>query len=483
MLTDFFLSFKWINLIDILVISFLVHRIFLMLRGSNAFQMLLGLAFLLLLQAAAKLGGLVLTGWFLSGLGAISLVAMVILFRREIRELLIMTNPVRFFLGSRPPSQLMHDLEPLIPVIFKMAQNRTGAIIVFQNKDTLSERLHNGYELNSQVLPQILESIFTKNSPIHDGAIVISRNRIKWVGTYLPLTTREGLPKGYGTRHRAAVGLTELTDAVVIVISEESGEVVLVERGRVKRMRDEQHLHQHIKRFSIDPTAQRKFAARTRSWLARTAEFAMILAAVAFLWSIYFSGQSLIQIDLPIDYRNIPTNLILEDSSAEIVTIQISGSRLIINDLDTGDSSIFVDLTGYENGTHSINLGNKNVELPTGLEVIQITPSQITLELDRIIRKTMTVKPLLIGDLPDTHTINYIRVSPENVSVSGPSSELNSREILYTTPIDLKEIIGNQFRAVYEVEITLPHAAIELQDRESEKVTVTVGLNSKDSPA
>jgi diadenylate cyclase len=460
---DLFLIFKWQNIIDILVITFIIHRIFLMLRGSAAFQMMLGLISLLVLQAVAQMGGLVLTSWFFRGLGAIALLAIVILFRREIRELLIQTNPLRMFLSGNPPLQSSPELETLITSVFNLANTRTGALIVIKNQQNLSERLHDGYELNGRLIPQIIESIFTKKSPLHDGAIVISGNRIQWVRTFLPLTTSRNLPRRFGTRHRAAIGLSERTDATVLVVSEERGEVVWVEKGSAKVIRNPQHLRHHLMRLSAAPV-KRKTGERIHAGLIRTAGFALIFLFVSTFWGVSFGRQSLIQVNIPIDFRNIPENIILKGSTTENVDIQISGNRMMINDLKSGDVRVYVNLRDFQDGVHAIGLESRNVELPTGLSVIQMSPSQIRVELDREIEKKVAVEPRLIGGLPDGFQITRIHVEPNSISVRGPASELASEDVIYTNPIVLNELEIEQRRAVLKVSLSLPHNSIKLVD-------------------
>jgi diadenylate cyclase len=476
MLNDFISTFRWLHLIDILILSFILHRIFLLLRGRNAFQMMLGIISILLLQAAARAFGLVLTSWFLAGLGAIALVAVVILFRWEIRELLMQINPVHLLGGMRSSLQTGHQLDALVTAVFELAQSGTGALIVVQNHDLLSEHLHNGYELNGKLIPEIIRSIFAKESPVHDGAIVIKGNRIEWVGTFLPLTTSEMLPSQFGTRHRAAVGLTENTDAIVIVVSEERGEVVLVEKGSLKIIRDHEELRHHLSKVSEDQPVQEGYGARARAGLIKASGFALIFLTVSSLWGIYFGRQSLIEVNKPIDFRNISKNLILKRSSAEAVDIQISGNRLMVNDLEAGDVRVFVDMTELRGGVHTIVLENKNVELPAGLRVTQILPHQIRVDLDRLIEKKLAIKPNLVGRAPEGYRISHIQVEPDTIVVNGPSSELLF-DIIYTAPINLEEIESSKEGVAMNVSLQFPHSAIEPVDQNF-SVEVRIGLVS-----
>jgi diadenylate cyclase len=309
---------------------------------------------------------------------SVALLVIVILFRWEIRELLIRSNPVHF-LSGRPPIQPSNELEPLITAVYKLVHSGTGALIVLQNHDLLSQRLRPGYELNGNLISQIIESIFTKDSPVHDGAIVISHNRIKWVGTFLPLTNREGLPKHFGTRHMAAIGLTERTDATVIVVSEERSEVALVEKGLVKMIRNEQDLRNHLMDRPADKISNQNLSPRIRVWLVRMVGYVSIVLLVAAFWGFYFGRQSLIELNSPIDFRNIGEDVVLEGSSSE--DVRISGNRIMINQLEASDVRMFVDLKGFDAGVHVVDLEGKNVELPTGLTVTRLSPPQIQVEL------------------------------------------------------------------------------------------------------
>ena len=224
---DILFPFRWQDFADILVVSVIVHRLFILLHGTTALHVMLGLLLIWLFQAIAKSAGLILTSWLFQGVGTIAVLAVVVVFRNEIRELLLQTNPIRFFLGRSRKTQGI-DINTIAQTVFRLANTRTGAIVVIQNRDKLRAQLREGYDLDAKLNAQIIESIFLKQSPVHDGAIIIRGNRITRVGTFLPLTQKEGLSRYYGSRHRAAIGLSEVSDAAVLVVSEERGDVSLV---------------------------------------------------------------------------------------------------------------------------------------------------------------------------------------------------------------------------------------------------------------
>ena len=242
---DMFTSFRWHDVLDVLVISFILHRLMLLLRGTAALQIVLGLLVLWLIQVIAEAAGLVLTSWFFQGVGAVAVLVVVVVYRNEIREVLRQTNPIRFFFG-RPQEIPRLNVNMIVQAAFQLAKSRTGALIVLEKGDKLEPYVREGFALDARFNAQMIETIFAKHSPMHDGAVIIHASRIARVGTFLPLTEKEGLPQHYGTRHRAAIGLSEVSDAAVLVVSEERGEVSLVYRGHVQIMGASQQLKEAL---------------------------------------------------------------------------------------------------------------------------------------------------------------------------------------------------------------------------------------------
>ncbi|MGE5310542.1 MAG: diadenylate cyclase, partial [Nitrospirota bacterium] len=332
MIFDLFPPPKWQDVLDVLVISILIHRLFLLFRGTSVLQIMVGLLFLWVLHGIAQAAGLVLTSWFLEGFGAIAVLVLVVVFRNEIREVLIQTNPVRLFLG-RPYEPQVINPAAIVQTAFQLARTRTGALLVFQNRDRVTEFLREGIPLGGRYTPQIIESIFAKDSPVHDGAAIIRGNRIERVGTFLPLTQREGLPQIFGSRHRAAIGLTELSDAVVISVSEERGEVSLVYRGKVEMIRDPRRLERGLRRLLLGVAPERKPASLAREWLTQAAGLVLTFVLVSAFWVLSGKQQSLINLTIPLDFRNIPEYLELKRASAERVEVQITGKGRLVGAL------------------------------------------------------------------------------------------------------------------------------------------------------
>ena len=225
-ITQFFGAFsgiQWQDLADILLITFILYRLYLWIQGTRALRILIALAALGLLYFLARWFGLVITTWILQYLWAVILVIVVVIFQSEIRQVLERMSPVRFFIG-RPEALDRLVLEEVVRTVLNWLKN-DRAFMVFQRRDILEDYLKGGIPLGGRVSYEVLTSIFLPNSPAHDGAVVIHEGQIVSVGCYLPLSDNMTLPRNYGTRHRAGMGVAERGDAVSLIVSEERGEV------------------------------------------------------------------------------------------------------------------------------------------------------------------------------------------------------------------------------------------------------------------
>lgn len=228
-------QYRWFqDTLDIVVVYFICYRLLLMIKGTRAFQMLIGIALIVLVQVASRTLEFHTLDWIIDGLWSQIVLASVILFQPEIRRTLAQVGERRFF-RNLSPVEGSKFIEETVKASVSMANKRIGALIVLERDTELSTIVEMGTELDAKVTKEILTSIFLPYSPIHDGAAIIRNGRIIAAGCFLPLTLSSNLSKTLGTRHRAAVGLTEESDAVVVVVSEETGEISVVSRGEATR--------------------------------------------------------------------------------------------------------------------------------------------------------------------------------------------------------------------------------------------------------
>ncbi|MCZ6908083.1 MAG: diadenylate cyclase CdaA [Deltaproteobacteria bacterium] len=229
---EVFSNLRWQDAVDIGIISFALYWLIHMIKGTRAMQTAIGLVMVLLAYVLSQTLGLFTLEWLLRNfLGSIILVIIVI-FQSDIRRVLTQVGTAGLFSGI-DRVQRGQILEEIAKAVFSLASKRIGSLIVLEREVGLNEYVEIGSSLDARVNRELIESIFLPSSPIHDGAMIVQKGRITAAGCFLPLSVDPDLNKNLGARHRAAIGLTEETDAVAVVVSEERGEVSLVVSGQV----------------------------------------------------------------------------------------------------------------------------------------------------------------------------------------------------------------------------------------------------------
>jgi diadenylate cyclase len=224
----------WVDILDIIIVWYLFYQLFRLIRGTRAAQMFLGLAIIILASFVADWLGLNALTWIIQSLRTVWVVAFVILFQPELRRVLAQlgqSRVVRYFM--RP--QHLVVLDEIVTAAKELSMKKTGALIVIARDASLRSYIDTGTRINARVTSELIATIFTPNTPLHDGACIIVREHLVAAGCILPISENPMLPAVVGMRHRAAVGLTEETDAVVVIVSEETGRIAVSERGNLRR--------------------------------------------------------------------------------------------------------------------------------------------------------------------------------------------------------------------------------------------------------
>lgn len=242
-----FLSMNVIDILDIFIITLLGYQLYKLVRGSIASRILLGGLAIYTLYIIVKASGMELIGGILDEFMTAGVIAALILFQQEIRKFLLLIGKTKFFqnpnffkiLWKGEESHDNHEIDAIVDAVAEMSQNSPdplGALIVFTRKDELDFYAESGDELDALLSKRLLISVFYKNSPLHDGAAIIGKNgRMKAARCILPVSENPQIPAAMGLRHRAAIGLSEVTDAIVLVVSEETGTISLIKEGKFQR--------------------------------------------------------------------------------------------------------------------------------------------------------------------------------------------------------------------------------------------------------
>ncbi len=225
---------RWQDVLDILIVTVIIYRVLLIIKGTKAAQMLIGIGVLFVALLFSKYLGLYTIDWIIQSLWAQIVLALIILFQPEIRKTLAQMGEARF-LPSFTSAEELRSLEEIVKGSIALANRKIGALIVIEKETDLKDFIEMGTQLDAKVTRELLMSIFHPTSPIHDGAVIIRGNRVIAAGCFLPLTLSTDITKAFGTRHRAGFGLTEETDAVVIIVSEETGSITTAMNSNIEK--------------------------------------------------------------------------------------------------------------------------------------------------------------------------------------------------------------------------------------------------------
>lgn len=234
-----------VDLIDVLAVAFLFYRLFAMIKGTRAAQMFVGLVFIVIASIVAQWFRLSALNWIIGSLKTVWVILFVILFQPELRAVLTHIGQNRLLRALIRVGE-GGVLKEILGAVEEMGRERRGALIVIERDMGLRDYIETGTKLDATVTKELLETIFTPHSPLHDGAVVIRGDQISAAGCILPLSATAGLSPLLGTRHRAALGLAEETDACVFVVSEETGAISIAHKGELKWNLDEGQLRSEL---------------------------------------------------------------------------------------------------------------------------------------------------------------------------------------------------------------------------------------------
>lgn len=245
------------NILDIAIIAVVGYNLYKMIRGTRAVQLLKGIAILLALNLISEYLGLTTVNWILVKAQTVLIIAIPIIFQPELRRALEKIGTGNLWSGFKKngddKQNVMANVNQIIRCMTYAAKNKTGVLIAIKRKMGLGEYTDTGIEINGKLSAELLGNIFIVNTPLHDGAVIVDGDKVLAASCYLPLSDSNRLSKELGTRHRAAVGLTEVTDAVVVVVSEETGAMSIADGGILIRDVSEQKLRELLLRKLEDP--------------------------------------------------------------------------------------------------------------------------------------------------------------------------------------------------------------------------------------
>jgi diadenylate cyclase len=267
-------NIMWTDIVEIIIISFLVYQVLMWIRNTRAWSLLKGVLIILAFLLLAVIFQLTTILWIAEKMFSIAVIAIVVILQPELRRALERLGQKRFafsflmFDNAKEENGRFSDktLNEIVKASMEMGKAKTGALIVIEKETSLAEYERTGIEIDAVLTNQLLINIFEHNTPLHDGAVIVRGNRVTWATCYLPLSDSMSLSKDLGTRHRAGVGISEVTDSMTVIVSEETGRISVAYEGNLRRNLDAESLREQLRMIqNKGPDSRRK----RRIWKGR----------------------------------------------------------------------------------------------------------------------------------------------------------------------------------------------------------------------
>lgn len=431
---------RWQDVADIIIMSVLLYQLYGWFKHTKALQVVIGLGSLGVVYLATRNLGFFMTSWILQELSTVVFVLIIVIFQAEIRQALYRISPLRRILG-RQDAGPSFDLQEFSSTVFSLAASRTGAIIVLQRSEPLDEYLSNGVPLDSFVSGQLIGSIFQDGSPLHDGALIVRNGRIQKASCHLPLSANSEIPQRYGTRHRAGLGLSEQSDAAVVIVSEERGEVSLALSGELTGVESPERLSLELDRLLSHPVGDASRPSFIRRIFSNFRPKLATVVLVSLVWLVVTEREGeIVTVAAPVQFRNLPDSFLLSGSSAEKVELQLKSFSGLISIPKEGDIVAEVDLAKVHEGNNHLYFGKEHFNLPSGLVVTKIKPSSLRVTVERKVRKPVRVEAQVSGSPAGRLRLRKVQVIPREVMIEGPESIMSRTKTIRTEGISLSAV-------------------------------------------
>ena len=433
----------WRAALDLLLITIGLFFLYRTLIRLGAWKIVLGIVGGVVVFVIARLIKLRGIEWIYSNLSSVTLIALIVIFQPELRKILERAVSLR---GNRNGRETTPELAALISrTAMALAEQRRGALLVFPGRESIWGRVSEGIQLDAKPSDALIMSIFDRHSPGHDGAMVIENGKVSAFGVRLPLSQSEKLPKHFGTRHHAALGLTEVTDALTIAVSEERGTITLFSQGNALPMRNASDIQSSISAHWANTGSYLPFHPQNGPRWQTALQVGVCFVFAFMLWYNVGSSQGAPReqvFPVQVEYIPLPKGIVPAGRMPSSVNLRLAASEFNIASINPSRLKVEVDLSQKTAGIHTILITEKMVKgLPSGVMLRGVDPSSLTLTLEQLKEKLAKITPTLTGKPPDGLVVKSITTEPEYVRVLTSVDAENGKDVqLTTTPIDLRKI-------------------------------------------
>ncbi len=433
----------WRAIVDILLIGTGLFFLYRTIRRLGTWKIVVGILVAMSIFLAANFLNLNGIQWIYKNLSNVVIIALIVIFQPELRKVFERAVSVRrqeVHGRGEELSQLIADS------LFIMAHQRCGGIVVLPGKEPIQEFISGGYTIDAKPSQPLFLSIFDPHSPGHDGALIITRGRFSRFGVRLPVSQGSQLSNDYGTRHHAAMGLAERTDALVLVVSEERGRVSAFQKGQMHRALNSEDAVKTILSHWRSTSSLPFVIPRGESRRKVFSQMAASMAIAMFFWSTIVVAQNeMVErvVTVPVEYSTSDSKLVLVGERKKEIQLYLGGSKSKLDTVTPANLNLNIDLSKFGPGTQSFFITSDYIRLPKGVKLLEAIPSKLDLTLAAITPQWATIIPQLVGKLPEGVTIKSFNVKPNRVRVLSPSPSGEESINISTTPIYLEKITKN----------------------------------------
>jgi uncharacterized protein (TIGR00159 family) len=475
-IADIFRQFGLVDLLDVTLVAGLLFAILSWLHGSlphaASRRIIVAVPAVLLVYVLIRFFDLYLLEQVFQILLLVLLIGAVVVFQSDIRRM-VDRLAVRHSGGEAEPFKATVDM--LTESTAKMADEKTGALIAIRGREPWESLISGGIPLNGTVSEPLLLGIFQPDSPGHDGAVLIEGNRVVRFAAHLPLAP--DLPKVSrfgGTRHAAALGLSEECDALVIAVSEELGTISAAENGMLTEDISPGELKERLETFwrrQMSP----EDGVPTAWWRraeARVALVSCVLSVLLWFLIVYSPNTIVSSITAPVRFTNLPEDWIIDGSVPTEVEVMLSAPDQVFRRLESEELSITIDLSEPQDGTNEIAISDDHLSLPSGVALERVEPPVLSVDLQRSRSVRLPVNVLQTGMLPDSLRLAGVETDPDSVTVVVREGDVLPRGSVSTSPIDFSRITED---TSLESRL-LPPSGARLRDGTTEAVDIRIDV-------
>jgi diadenylate cyclase len=431
------------DLLDMVIISVMISALLIWFKDRASRFVFVGIIFLAIIYVLSRFFGLYLTSVFLQSFFAILLFVLVVIFQEDLRrffERLALLG--RFRRVSPQPAAFTRTSDILAETLSDFSRKRIGALIVIQGKDPLDRHLTGGNDLEGILSQDLLESIFDPHSAGHDGAVLVDNDHVVRFGCHLPLSTNVFEFGNLGLRHTAALGLSERSDAICIVVSEERGTISIAKGEHLRELANVSALRIELESFfeKHRPLKRKNFFSR---WLRENQREKIIAVALAcILWAVFGYQREIIrrEFSVPLEYHNVPEEVCMVEPKITKANVMLMGHAQAFLFLDSDNLKIIVDLKKLQAEKQEIYLTGKMVKNTASLSVASINPDRITVATSRLVPLNPRIEVLTENKPPAGIEVESISVVPGEARILVPKHLSRKRIRIMTKPIDLSQL-------------------------------------------